>query len=311
MNAEDVLNPLYNALEALHGRFVIKDFVGFLNWEPNLGAALLTYCGHHEPFCTTVKQNAEAYAQCVKCSTWHQRRCRRGAPFSKACFLGLQEYSVPIMLEQVCIGSISVGLYCPDPLTSARRIESMSRRFDMDKAVLMEQFSAQLETAEPSEGTKAVFRFMAGMLSEMFCPYVGRANLLQEKAVDKDAGFKTIQNYICNNYTDPNISVASIAKNCNYSQSYVSHIFSQRMKINLRTYINQLRIVLAKHELSRGGSVTATSTVCGFNDTNYFSTVFRTMVGIPPSQWASHEQLKLREAPPPLPETRADFGDDE
>lgn len=297
MNVEDVLNPLYSALEGLHGRFVIKDFVGFLNWEPNLGAALLTYCGHHEPFCTTVKQNADAYAQCVKCSVWHQRRCRKGVPFSKACFLGLQEYSVPILLEQACIGSISVGLYCPDPITSVRRISALSQRLGLDKAVLMEQLAAQLESAEPSEGTKAVFRFAAQMLAEMFRPYAGRTDLTLEKAADADAGFKTIQNYICNNYTDPNINVASIAKNCNYSQSYVSHIFSRHMKTNLRTYINQLRIVLAKHELSCGSSVTAASTVCGFNDTNYFSTVFRSMVGIPPSQWASHE-LSRRRRPP-------------
>lgn len=299
MNVEEVLNPLYNSLELLHGRFVIKDFVGFLNWEPSLGAALLTYCGHHEPFCTEVKQNADAYAQCVKCSIWHRRCCRKGAPFSKACFLGLQEYSVPIMLDQVCIGSISVGLYCPDPITSVRRIDALAQQFGMDREALMERFTSQLNATEPPEDTKAVFRFAAGMLAEMFRPYTGRAILLHEKAVDTDQGFKTIQNYICNNYTDPNINVASIAKNCNYSESYVSHIFSQRMKINLRTYINQLRIVLAKHELGHGSSVTATSTLCGFNDTNYFSTVFRTMVGIPPSQWATHEQNQRREGAPP------------
>ena len=289
MNVEEVLNTLFNSLEKLLGGFVIKDFVGFLNWEPNLGAALLPYTGHHNPFCTEVKRTAMVDAPCVKCSLWHRRCCRKGMPFSRACSLGLQEYSVPIMLNETSIGSISVGLFCPDPIDAIRRVEFHAKRLGMNRERLLEYLTPLLSAEEPSENTKSVFRFAAGMLSEMFQPYSGRAALLQEQAADVDNGFVVIQNYICNNYTDSDISVTSIAKYCNYSQSYVSHTFRRRMKMNLRTYINQLRIVLAKHELTNGNSVTATASLCGFNDTNYFSTVFRTLVGIPPSQWSSYE----------------------
>lgn len=102
-------------------------------------------------------------------------------------------------------------------------------------------------------------------------------------------GLDVIRNYIVDHYTDPNISVKTIAKNCHYSVSYVSHTFSNNMRVNIRTYINQLRIVLAKHELTMGNTVTATAAICGFNDTNYFSSIFRAVVGVPPSRWAQHE----------------------
>lgn len=101
-----------------------------------------------------------------------------------------------------------------------------------------------------------------------------------------DTGFETILTYIRNHYTDPGINVDAIAKACNYSPSYVSHAFSSRMKRNLRTYVNQLRLILAKRLLQSGSSVARTAMVCGYTDANYFAAVFRRTVGVSPSRYA-------------------------
>lgn len=288
MSKYDSFEKMITSLEAICGSFVIKDFVGFLNWEPTLGALLLRHTGHHSAFCQSIKQNPNLYARCSLCSAAHKRHCKQlQAPFSKSCFLGISEYSVPIMIDRLCIGSISVGHTCTDFSEASRRLKKEAERLSLNHSELQQIFHESVSPEAPSSQTCAVFQFIADFLAEEFRPFVHLARLDDAKS-PADSGFEAIRTYIFNNYTSPNISIASIAEACNYSQSYVSHTFKKKMKVNVRTYINQLRIVLAKHELSNGSSVSFTAMICGFNDANYFSNVFRSMVGIPPSQYAKH-----------------------
>ena len=94
--------------------------------------------------------------------------------------------------------------------------------------------------------------------------------------------------YLYNHYTDSSLTVAQIAAACNYFESHISHVFSQRMHMNLRTYIKQLRINVAKGMLKHGCSVSTAAYASGLNDANYFCTVFHAMVGMSPSRFARH-----------------------
>lgn len=289
VTTEELTGAFLQTLKRRSGRFVIKDFIGFLNWDPTLGAALLPYTGHHAPFCTAVKQNAEAYRICIACSACHRRLCRKGEPFSKPCYFGLQEYTAPIVAGSAVAGSVSSGIFCPDPERSLVRIKHAAVRFAMDENRLREVFFSLADSERPEKEAEALIRFTAEFLADAILPYAACVPRRGENAGEKEGGLNAIRTYIVNHYADPNISVSAIAKNCHYSVSYVSHTFGQGMQVNVRTYINQLRIVLAKHELAAGNSVTDAAAVCGFNDTNYFSSVFRASVGVPPSRWAEHE----------------------
>ena len=305
MGTEELPGAFLKTLEKWSGRFVIKDFVGFLNRVPELGAALLPYTGHHTPFCTAVKQNADAYRVCIACSACHRRLCRKGEPFSKPCYFGLQEYSAPVTAAGLAVGSVSSGLFCPDPELSLARIRHAAERFDLDEERLKEAFLSFAERKQPGKETEELIRFAADMLAELILPYTERLPRRDESADAGDRGLDAIRAYIVNHYTDPNINVRSVAENCHYSASYVSHTFSRGMQMNIRTYINQLRIVLARHELAAGSTVTAAAAVCGFNDTNYFSRVFHETVGVPPSRWAEHEMAQRAHEPRKAPELSA------
>ena len=289
MNKYESFDKLMTSLESICGSFVIKDFVGFLNWDPAIGSLLLRYTGHHFAFCQSIKQQPDIYPRCVLCSIAHQRHCERlKKPFSKSCFLGISEYSVPIVIDGLCIGSVSVGHTCLDPDDASARLQKEAERFSLDFPALKQLYDLSVNGVLPSPQTCAVFQFVADFLAEEFRPFAGQMRDTRDPDNPANTGFETIQTYIFNNYTSPSINIASIAKACHYSQSYVSHTFKKKMKVNVRTYINQLRIVLAKHELASGSSVSFTAMICGFNDANYFSDVFRSMVGIPPSQYAKH-----------------------
>lgn len=288
MNSKELLILLLNILEKQFGLFVVKDFIGFVDWEPSLGVTLLPYTGHHSEFCSAVKHCSRAFDRCVRCANIQQHICeRRLASFSKPCFLGLSEYTFPIIIENQCVGSISVGLYTNDRADAVARVKKLCREMDLNEEDMLQHFDNTVSDSAPDEEAKAVFKFFANYISALFQPYYN-ASLQSKTKLTEDASFRNIYNYILRNYTDPNIRVATIAKACNYSPSYVSHMFKKHMKISLRSYINQLRIVLAKHELKNGRSVSYTAMVCGYNDSNYFCKIFHELVGVPPSQYSRH-----------------------
>lgn len=286
MNEGELLRNIFFLLEQLCCEIVIKDFSGFTNWNNSLGRAMLPYAGHHAAFCSAVKQNSKAFAKCIRCSRVHQRLCEKYRhAFVTPCRLGLSEYSVPIVVENVCIGSLSAGLWCADPDSSRRKLLDLISDYQMGEK-LLQLHEELLQTPPLPQQQRSVVDFIALLLGELFRPFVQETEHSSGKKQSADKGINTILTHIRSNYTDPAISVKSIAKACNYSTSYVSHTFSRYMNMNLRAYINHLRIILAKHELVTGNSVSMTAMICGFNDANYFTTVFRNVVGISASQYA-------------------------
>ncbi len=293
MSAEEMMVKLFLLLDRQFRGVVIKDFVGFMNWNNALGTALLSYTGHHSPFCTAVKQNPRAYDKCFRCSRVQQHNCMKyQKPFAVPCFLGLSEYSVPIMIDDLCIGSISAGLWCGDPVQSEKRIRKLSVQTGIDCELLLRLFADLPQQEAFAASNFPLIDFVAQFIAELFRPFAYGRQTVSANYQPIDNGLNKILTYIRNNYTDPGISVSSIAKACNYSNSYVSHTFNRYMKTNIRTYINQLRIVLAKHELKNGNSVSMTAMVCGYSDYNYFTTVFRRLVGVSASQYASNRLRK-------------------
>lgn len=285
MNPEELLEKLFALLEQRCGTIAVKDFTGFLNREQALGTALLPYTGHHAPFCAAVKQHPACYARCVRCSRVHERLCKGASgPFVKPCFLGLSEYAVPIIAGGSCVGSLSAGLWCADPAASEEKIRAMAEAFGRDPAELLALLAELPRQAPFSEGDRGAADFTAALIAGVLRPGTDRPS------TRPDTGFETILTYIRNHYTDPGINVNAIAKACNYSPSYVSHAFGSRMKRNLRTYVNQLRMILAKRLLQGGSSVARTAMVCGYTDANYFAAVFRRTVGVSPSRYAKNAE---------------------
>ncbi len=283
---------LLSNLEEVNHIIVVKDFTGFLRWDSFLGAILQPYSGHHCPFCTALKQNERAYARCVNCSELHKRMCqRRKEPFFVPCFMGLWEYAVPIVIRDTCVGSLSFGMYCTDLKEIYGKILALSEEYGMDEEELRHCLTASVTVGNPPEVSKAVFRFVADVIAEAYLPYAEKMDHPEENTPEETA-FRKIWGYICKHYDDPAISVGTIARACNYSESHVSHVFNSRMTMNLRTYVNYLRIMRAKNELANGSTVSSAAYRCGFNDANYFCSVFREVVGMPPSQYAKYLKEK-------------------
>lgn len=79
-----------------------------------------------------------------------------------------------------------------------------------------------------------------------------------------------------------NLSLQEIAKECGMSLSSLKKIFSKYTGMGLKRYFNERKIQKAVEMLREGCSVKETAYALGFEDPNYFSTVFKRLTGISP-----------------------------
>jgi len=101
-----------------------------------------------------------------------------------------------------------------------------------------------------------------------------------------------IINYINENYSE-NITLDSLADKFSISKNYLSKLFKSKTGFGINEYLNIIRIKNAEHLIiSTNFSMSKISTLCGFNDSNYFSTVFKKTNGLSPLQYRKSEKNK-------------------
>lgn len=75
----------------------------------------------------------------------------------------------------------------------------------------------------------------------------------------------------------------ALAKRFSVSKSHLSRQFKNSTGFGLNEYITIVRIKNAERLiLTTDLAITDIATKCGFNDSNYFSSVFKKLKGIPP-----------------------------
>lgn len=83
---------------------------------------------------------------------------------------------------------------------------------------------------------------------------------------------------------DQQLTLTEVAQAAGLSKSAFSRRFKQFLGVSFKTYLNQMRVSKAKHFISSEGmNVTEACYAVGFNDTAYFSRMFRKIEGISPS----------------------------
>lgn len=87
-------------------------------------------------------------------------------------------------------------------------------------------------------------------------------------------------------FTDASLSLSAIAETLGYNVKYLSHAFKEKMGVGYTEYLRTLRIKYAVSLFDHGiESIKNVSVLSGFNDPQYFSTVFRKSVGMSPSEY--------------------------
>ena len=87
-------------------------------------------------------------------------------------------------------------------------------------------------------------------------------------------------------YSDPSLSISSIATQLGYDAKYLSSLFKKRMGVGYTQYLRELRLRHAVFLIEQGlVSVKNIALLCGFSDALYFSRLFTQSEGMSPKAY--------------------------
>ena len=85
---------------------------------------------------------------------------------------------------------------------------------------------------------------------------------------------------------DREVLFTRTAEKMNMNPTYISQLFKKEMGIGYHSYLNQIRIERAKEYLTTSDElITVIADQVGFSDYRVFTKVFKSMVGVTPSQF--------------------------
>ncbi len=118
------------------------------------------------------------------------------------------------------------------------------------------------------------------------CSLICRYMIEYKPNTSANEDIHTISNFIRNNYMK-DITLKSLSHDFSISESHLSRRFKEVSGIGINEYITYVRIMNAEKLLrQRKMPITDVASSCGFNDSNYFSTVFKRIKGITPLKYA-------------------------
>ena len=97
--------------------------------------------------------------------------------------------------------------------------------------------------------------------------------------------------YISEHYTNPNLMLSDVASAVNMSKSRFSTVFSQHSGMTFTEYLIYVRLNKAK-ELLRNSNTKSSQIASdiGYNDSHYFSYIFKKNTGMTPSEYRAQYQ---------------------
>lgn len=299
------MNRYFNVLEYIKNisyeigcQIAIKDFVGFIEKDPDVAQLLNPYYIHRSSFCMFIKLNRDMWRRCQDTSKLLQKKCETcDSYFVGTCYCGCSEMVIPVKYNNKVIAAICIYGFELDEKRAVHRIAKVGEKYQINKEKALRIYAKSVKKTK-LDFNKILLR--CGILADFFRMYytalTNAGTVCPNTVYSIDTGrayilSNTIE-FIRLNYAN-DIRMADIAAFCQCSESYISHIFKKSMNQNINQYINQVRIDKAKELIAETWcSFNEISGRCGFSDPNYFSSVFKRHTGLSPSKYKKNIKVE-------------------
>lgn len=268
----------------------IKKYILFLKEELNLEitlhpleseqlittSELIAFNIHQNPHCLYIKTFPEAYEHCIKRQSKIIQKCKSGS-FCGTCYAGVFEFIYPIFDSDSVTGFICVSGYRGDNYSPY--IEKTSKDFSIPHKSL-KKTALCLKNNLPD---KNYIDTLITPLVRMFeLAYIKlNCNTIQGTSIDH------VIRYINRHYAE-DITLTDICDELSISLSSISHTFKKVTGQSFREYLTSVRLRSAKSLLKHSKlSITEISYAVGYNDSNYFSCIFKSHTGMSPRLYRS------------------------
>lgn len=232
-------------------------------------------------FCQIIRSDEAAAAQCHHCDNQACKiAARRRAPYTYQCHAGLTESIAPIILGNIVIGYLFFGhvFSYPSHEEGWTQIRKCCKEYRIDmQALKMSSLRLPIVTEDYIASASHIMQAVAVYLCMERMVSLHR----QELPVQ-------IDEYIQAHFTQ-NLDAIQIAKHFGIGKTQLYEIAQQSYGRGIAEHIRNLRIEKARHLLSECPELALAeiASECGFHDYNYFITVFKRIVGVPPKTYAN------------------------
>ncbi|OGV71206.1 MAG: hypothetical protein A3K19_11735 [Lentisphaerae bacterium RIFOXYB12_FULL_65_16] len=271
------LADLLTWLEAASGCVVnFEDLTGVTLEVPLLRLPEKWHC-HHGPYCEFAKLQGNQ----PRCSAAKVRSLKKAeklrASFESVCPQGIWDWVCPVVFEDAVVGVWFLGSL---RVSALRPLGGKTYNGPAIPAVTPER--------------KAQLRDYGQLLCEtvrlMLGHWVAAGHRLA-KHKPSDFYRDAVLTFIRNRYHE-DVRLSDLAAQLHVHPNYLGQMIRKRCGASFRDLLADLRIEKAKVLLRVGShTVTEAAYACGFNDSNYFSTVFRKRTGTTPRAWAGKSRL--------------------
>ena len=153
------------------------------------------------------------------------------------------------------------------------------------------ELKSALEYIRPDESFEIMFSWTCVIMSHIL--EILKLNQ-QDSSPVSDITYKIIK-YIEENFTEP-ITRHSLARYFNVSECYISKIFSQKFKMNLRNYLGLIRAEYAAGLIrATNENFTVISQQSGFDSPRTFNRMFKAAYGQTPGEYRSNISQLMKE----------------
>lgn len=242
-------------------------------WYDASDSAMLptSVTNHQSRFCDAVKGRAPRNVRCKQTDVYDLAESRRphSHPFRKTCHAGVVELVVPVVRGEVCVGAFMLGPFrttrtrcCyPDTEKEYRTLPTVDRRTLLAAEHLL-SFAASRLAARDDDPVPATPQ------SDSLDPRIEQAARFVRDRLGQ------------------RVSLSQAADHCCLSVSRLSHLFSTEMGEPFSRYVARVTIDEAKRLMAQTTlGVGKVAAMLGFTNADYFSALFRSVVGESPLQY--------------------------
>ncbi len=254
----------------------------------------LPYNMHESIYCLTVKESSEAWEHCILCQKRVLQKAQNEGMYIGDCWAGCREMIFPICdAQNVCVAFLSVGGYQTEKRKAQERILSASKNYCLGYQKLSVSYALLKKEMPDIEEIKKRIRPLQHMFTLLIDQYTKYTiSPLKEGANNM---YECLLVYINRNFAQP-LTLKHLAEHFNSSYSYVSHIFSKFGKESFTEYLLHIRMEAAKKFLLYSDlSITEIASFVGYDDSNYFSNVFKKKENVSPTIWRKNNKQKGEE----------------
>lgn len=234
---------------------------------------------HHGPFCDFVKLTGR-FADCELNKEKSKRKAAKGKSFCGTCIHGVWDMACPVIYDDLLLAIIYLGHFkTSSPLCA---INGRNYTGPALQEISQEKISELNYYAE----------FIKEYITLEFSEWLDAGNMLSKY---KNVNFykKACLDYIERHFSE-NVNLNSFADHLKLKANYVSGIVKNEFGRGFNRLINEKRIEHAKVQLFETKySISEVAFMCGFKDSNYFSTVFKKYTGISP---VKHRKMMRKES---------------